>query len=178
MPAGRRKHHKIDGFPPEVRSAVKDLLAAGVTYEDITYRLRDMGHQVGKSSVARYGQAFAAQLEAARQSKDCMRAIVDECGVDPLMMEKGATKLALHMSVEALMKAQSLGDVDPMQVIKSLGHLVRSSAQVERVSIDFRAEQKAKAAEAADQVKAIAKKGGLSDEMIREIEEKVLGIAA
>jgi hypothetical protein len=178
MLSKRRKHHKIATFPTEVQSAVNDLLAGGVTYEEITHRLRDLGHQVGKSSVARYGKEFAAQLEAAQKTKDFMRTLVDEVGMDPLELESGAIKLSLHRAVETVMKAEATGDEDPMEAIRAIGLLAKSSAHVETVRMKFRAEQKAKAAEAADQVKAIAKKGGLSDEMIREIEEKVLGIAA
>lgn len=173
----RRKHHKIGTLAPDLQGAVNDRLAKGETYEDVGAFLRDQGVRIGKSSVGRYGKEFAAQLEAAKQTKEMMRTLVSEVGMDPLEMEKGATKLSLHMMVEALVKAESLGDVDPLAVIKALGQITRSSAHVEQTSIQFRKEQAKKATEAAERVEKKLS-GKVTPETLTYIRTELLGLGA
>lgn len=170
----RRKHHKLAEFPPELVGAVNDLLQKGATYAEVTAYLVDRGAAIGKSSVARYAKEFQARLDRLGVVKDRLRAIQEEVGGDALMMQDATTQLALHQVAEHLLKLDSLGDVNPVQLMKALALLNSSSVQVRK----YQEEQRKKAQEAASQVKDVAKKAGLSEDAIREIEEKVLGIAA
>jgi hypothetical protein len=170
---GYRKHFKIQEFPPEVVGAVNDLISKGVTYPEITKWLHERGHTIAKSSVQRYGQDFAARMERIKVVQKQAKAILGETE-NPLEMEEATTQMALHMVAEHLLQLHDLGDADPIKVMSVLAKLQSSSAQRTRAQLEF----KRRAAEAASKVSKLAKSGGLSDEVIKQIEEEVLGIAA
>lgn len=172
--SSRRKHHKLAQFPPEVVAAVNDLLTKGVTYDQIVEFLGQRGHEIGKSSVARYAKDFAARLERVRVVRDQLRAVAAEVDQDPLAMQDATTQVALHLIAEHLMRLQDLDGANPVQLMRALAHLQSSSVQVSK----WREEQSRRVRDAASAVGDKARKAGLSEEVIREIEERVLGIAA
>lgn len=178
MARPRRKHFKIAELPEELQAAINDRLAAGDTYAQITEFIRldprrPADISVSPASVARYGKAYATMAESTRATERFMRSLVTETGLDPMMMERGVIKMCLHMAAEGLASAVSLKDADPMDIIRVVAPVLKASAIVERSTIDVRKEAKAAAAE----ITAKARKGGLSEETIREIQERVLGIA-
>lgn len=174
----RRKHHKILDLPAGVVDAVNSALARGATYEDIVRMLRDMGHEVGKSSVGRYGKEFLARLERIRVVQEQAKAVLEETQGEPLRTEEATTQIALSMIAETLLALPDMRGAKPVELVRALAHLQSSSASRERLRMGWRAEQQARAQQAAAEVGKVAKAGGLSDETIRQIEERILGIAA
>ncbi|MBM4394373.1 MAG: DUF3486 family protein, partial [Deltaproteobacteria bacterium] len=132
----------------------------------------------GKSSVGRYGREFSARLTRMREVNEKAKAILEQANGEPLRMEEATAQIGLSMVAEALLKLDDLEGVDPEKLLLAVARLQNSGATRERMRIVWRQEQQAKAKAAAEEVKGIAKKGGLSDELVREIEERVLGIAA
>lgn len=171
----RRKHHKIQTFPPEVVSAVNDLLARGETYEDIAWWLRQRGYEIGKSSVARYGREFAARLERIRVVEEQAKAILEETSGEPLRMEEATTRMALHLMAETLLRMQDVAaGSKPVEVIRALAHLQSSSASRERLRLEW---QK-RARETADRIEHRLTEAGTPEELVREIRTQVLGLAS
>ncbi|MFJ3115275.1 phage protein Gp27 family protein [Pseudomonas protegens] len=64
--------------------------------------------------------------------------------------------------------------LDLPKVAKAVAELGRASI----VRANWKAEVRAKAEDAANQVEKIAKKGGLSAEMVEEIRREILGVAS
>ncbi|MGE5551910.1 MAG: phage protein Gp27 family protein, partial [Bacteroidota bacterium] len=73
----QRKHFKVQELPEELRAAIDEQITRGVHYRDIAEYISQMGHEIGKSSVARYGKDFLTRLERIRVVRDQARAIVE-----------------------------------------------------------------------------------------------------
>ncbi len=174
----RRKHFAVDELPVEVRTAVHDLIQSGRTYRDIAEHLRSLGHPIAPSSLCRYGKDFLSRLERLRTVNEQSKAILEQSEGNPLRLEEAATQISLGLMTEALLKMQDLDGADPVDLMQALARLQSASVQRERLRIQWREEQRQRAKEAADDVAKMAKDGGLSDEVIRRIEERVLGIAS
>jgi len=170
----RRKHHKVRTFPPEIVSAVHDLLASGVTYDQITAWLRERGFPIHRASVARYGKDFAARLERIRAVEDQAKAILEETAGEPLQMEEATTRMALHLIAEHLLRMQDLGEASrPVEVIRALAHLQASSASRERLRLEWQRRAQA----AAEHIETRLSEAGSPPDLIREIRTTVLGLA-
>lgn len=191
MAKTRRKHFKIDELPDELRAAVLDRFHAGETYAQITEFIRASPSRpaeisVSPAAVARYGQDFTARFERYRTNFDKIEVLVRHLGLDPVKLQEGGTQLILHQLLERLMSMdpEALEAADPIELINAFSDMQKSSVQRERLNIQRRDEKRKeedraakKAAAAASEVTAKARKGGLSEETIREIEERILGIA-
>ncbi|MDI3480803.1 MAG: hypothetical protein PWQ97_458 [Tepidanaerobacteraceae bacterium] len=137
--AERRKHHKIEKLPDELVEAVNKKLVEGHTYQEITQWLNEMGHSVGKSSVARYGKDFLSRLERLRVVKEQAKAIVNESGDRPATeMAEAANQMAMQLIMETLMKVDSISTDDIHKIFNALARLESSGVQREKLKMDFR----------------------------------------
>lgn len=54
-----RRHSKVETeLPQEIKGQVDRLLIENATYEEIASFLKEQGHDIGKSSIGRYGKEF------------------------------------------------------------------------------------------------------------------------
>jgi uncharacterized ubiquitin-like protein YukD len=168
-----RRHGKVHELPEPVRKQVDMLLLEpGASYEDIAEYLKRQGHDIGKSSIGRYGKEYMAAYQRLRIVEDKSRALVSEAGGDGLVLEEAGSKLFAQIVIDAL-----LAENVP---IKKVGDLMFSFASLQKSSIareKFKVDLKDKVLKTADAVTKIAQKGGLSDDAARQIREKILGIA-
>ena len=172
----RRRHPKIATFPADIQEMVNDLLAKGATYREIANRLKELGHPVSHASVGRYGLDFLARLVRFKFNSERATALLSASG-KPLVTEEAASQAAAQMIFDWLMKLDALGDeTDPLEVVKALSRLQTSSAGRERLRIQWRKEQAEAAAKVAAEVTTKARSNGLSEAVIREIEETILGL--
>jgi len=170
----RRK--RIEGLPAEVKAWLDAALIEGnfSGYEALAGELKLRGYEIGKSAVHRYGQAFEERLKALRMVTEQARAVVEHSPDE----EDAVTQALVRLTQEKLFSVLMDMQVDPEKV--NLAGITRSIAELARSSISvkkYAAEVKARAQLAAQEVAKVARKGGLSDEAIRAIEEQVLGIA-
>lgn len=170
----RRK--RIEGLPAEVKAWLDAALVEGnfSGYEALAAELRARGYDIGKSAVHRYGQEFEERLKALRLVTEQARAVVEHSPDE----EDAVTQALVRLTQEKLFSVLLDMRVDPDKV--NLSGITRSIAELARSSISvkkYAAEVKARAKLAADAVAKVARKGGLSEEAIRAIEEQVLGIA-
>ncbi|MDK2902466.1 MAG: hypothetical protein PWQ93_385 [Clostridiales bacterium] len=171
--AERRKHHKIEKLPDELVEAVNQKLVEGYTYQQVTDWLNEMGHSIGKSSVARYGKDFLSRLERLRVIKDQARAIVEESGDRPATeMAEAANQLAMQLITETLMKVDEVSTDDINKIFNALAKLESSGVQRERLKLDY----KQKIDKAVNRIEEVGKKKGLDPETLQIIKEQVYGI--
>ncbi len=173
----RRKHSKIEReLPPELVEEINARLVEGHTYQEVADWLRQMGHQVSKSSVGRYGKDFLARLERLRIVRDQARAIVEDNADRPATeLNEAASALASQLITEALLAAGDAGqglDKKVTEAIKALALLERSAVARERLKLEFK--QKAEAAVA--RIEQTAQKKGLDPETLAIIKEQIYGI--
>lgn len=134
----RRKHHKVGQLSPDLVEAVNKLLVDGVTYEDIAQWLKEKGHQVGKSSVGRYGKDFMSRLERMREIRDKARAIVADNADRPATeMAEAATDMAMAMIMETLTTMDDFQGQKVTELLKVLPKLADSSTRREALKLQF-----------------------------------------
>ncbi len=181
MAGRRRKHFKLSGLPPDLLAAVNDRLAAGATYAEVTALVRGEGHDVSPSAVARYGQQFAFVLEEANRTRDWVRTLASETGMDPLEMESGGIKVVLHRLVSAFTQAQDLDKASAIEMARVIGQISRSSAEVEKVRARVLADIQMRLKEAAEAASERVQKrvgGRLTPEELTYIRTELMGLTA
>ncbi|MBI5328866.1 MAG: DUF3486 family protein [Deltaproteobacteria bacterium] len=157
--------------PEDIEGINIKLATPGVTYGDIVRWLAGKGYTVSKSSVGRYGKDFLARIERLKVVEEKAKAIVSEVG-DALTMEEAASKIFTQKVLEHLLQMDDLSGQKFGTLMMAFSKLQGSSVIREKLQADI---QK-KASAAADTIKQEARKGGLSEEVIKQIEERVLGI--
>jgi len=135
----RRKHSKIETeLPPEIVEEVNARLVEGHTYLEVADWLKELGHQVSKSSVGRYGKDFLSRLERLRVVKDQARAIVEESGDRPATeMHEAANQLAVQLIMETLITVPDMKEAEITEVLKALSQLERSAVSREKLKYEF-----------------------------------------
>ncbi|MGD9504554.1 MAG: phage protein Gp27 family protein [Syntrophobacteraceae bacterium] len=167
-----RRHSRIeDELPLEIREQVDRLLIeGGATYDDIRDWLAERGYDISRSAIGRYGQDFMGTYRRLRIIEDKARALVSEAG-DGMALDEAVSKMFSQMILEALVA----GDLD----LKKQGRLIGDFAKLQSSTVQrerLKSELRKKAQAAAEEVAEVARKGGLSEDAIRQIEEQVLGI--
>lgn len=135
----RRKHHKINSFPPELVEEINQRIVNGETYESIARWLTEEHEcSIGKSSVQRYGKEFTAKLERLRIIKDQAKAIIDTDPDAPATeMHEAANQLAVQLIMETLMQVPDLGKAKVTELFKALALLERSAVAREKLKYEF-----------------------------------------
>lgn len=174
MAGARRKHHKIPRvLPPDLVEAVNRKLVEGHTYQEIADWLGQMGHQVGKSSVGRYGKEFLTRLERLRQVRDQARVIIDEGqGAPATELHEATNQLAIQLIMETLLQLDTVQGEKVADLLKALAQLEKSAVAREGLKLDYRQ----KVDKAVKQIEETGKKKGLDPETLALIKEQVYGI--
>ncbi len=134
----RRKHHKVNTFPPEIVDEINKRLLEGRTYAEIVDWLKQMGHQLGTSSLQRYSKDFLASMERLKMIKEQAKALVRESGDTPgTEMAEAASQLALELIISKLQKAKELDEMDIADIIKAIPRLEQSAVRREALKFQF-----------------------------------------
>jgi hypothetical protein len=140
MSKKRRKHFKVEAFPPEIVEAVNRKLVEGYTYQEVTDWLNQLGHDIGKSSVARYGKDFLSRLERLKVVKEQAKAIVEVNPDAPATeMAEAANQLATQLIMEFLMELDltDLAEAKVTEILKALARLEQSGVRREQLKFNF-----------------------------------------
>jgi hypothetical protein len=172
MAAKVRRHGRIqDELPVEIREQVDRLIVeGGCTYDDIKAFLDEAGYDISRSAIGRYGKEFLDSYRRLRVIEDKSRALISEVG-DGLVLEEATSKILMQRALECLLD----GDLDAKEsasLMKGVAQLQSSSVQREKLKKELRG----KVEQTAGEIAAAARSGGLSEDLIRQIEEQVLGI--
>jgi len=133
-----RGHSKISALPESIRQLVDAKLMHGYTYEDVTTYLQNMGHDVSKSGVGRYGQQYLRKFEAVRMAKDYAR-LLSEDNVDrPTTELHEANNAIISQSIMETLVDPNATTEDKAAAAKSIATLQRAQVQNERLKLESR----------------------------------------
>lgn len=175
----------IDRLTPEHKRMLDEkLINNGFNgYVELAEWLQSLGYQIGKSSIHRYGQKLERKLEAVQASTQAALMIADATPDDGDARSQAVLSLVQTELFNALVELQTATDdegANPEKRIamlakagKGIAEIVKASVLQKQHAIDVRE----KAQLAADEVQAIVKSGGLSDDTADLIRSKILGIA-
>lgn len=168
------KRSKVHTLPAAVKEWLDQSLVENnfAGYEALEAELASRGCKISKSALHRYGQAFESKLEALKVSTDMAKAVVAASPDDENAQSDALMRLWQSKAFDVLLKMEADPDISFSQVGLAIAKLTSAGTSLKKYQTDVR--QKAKAA--VGEIKKTAKKGGLSAEAIREIEEQVLGI--
>jgi hypothetical protein len=168
------KHHKVLEFPPEIVETLNKKLVDGYTYQEIAEWLKQMGHEVGKSSIGRYGKDFLSRLERLKLIKDQAKAIVETNPDAPTTeMAEAANQLAIQLITEALMQVDNLEGAKITEVFKALALLERSGVAREKLKYEYDRGVKAAIAKLKAELK---RELGSNTDLLSQLEEMIESI--
>ncbi|TEB09315.1 phage protein Gp27 family protein [Pelotomaculum propionicicum] len=134
----RRKHHKVAMLPPVLLELVNEKLVAGHTYEEISAWLKQMGEEVSKSAVGRYGKDFNTRLERLKLVREQAKAIIDSNQGEPAThLAEATNELALSMIMETLQNLDNLQGQKVTELLKVLPKLADASTRREALKLQF-----------------------------------------
>lgn len=181
------RRSKVLELPEDLRQALDQRLVAGgfSDYAGLAEWLngelaaRELELTISKSALHRHGEQFESRLDRLRVATEQARALTEGSEDEDGVLNEALVRLVQTETFEMLM---TLGDLElePQQKAGLLGKMNLAISRIVRASVkskEWRQEVKERVRSAAEQVKDAAKRGGLSAEVIREIEEQVLGIA-
>jgi hypothetical protein len=179
------RRSKVDGLPPGVLDDLNgELIARGFSgYEELAAWLKTLGYDISKSALHRHGSALEAEFEEAmadaRRTRAMARAARESGDADDGALLESASGILQDNLLRLSLKVKNSG-AEPEDTAKTLSLITRAFADIGRFDIarqKWQSEVRAKAAVVADSVEAIAKRGGLTGEMMGEIRSEILGIA-
>lgn len=177
------KRSAVEMLPKEVKSWLDKALADGnfSGYTLLETALKERGFNIGKSSIHRYGQKLENKLSAIKASTQAAIAIQEAAPDDADLLNQSVMQMVqteVFNSLVALQEAES--EADPARRLKMMTGAAKGIAELSRASVNLKKHKldvQEKAKQAAQAVGAAARKGGLTEAAIRQIEEQILGIA-
>lgn len=178
----------VSALPREVQDELnRQLIDQNFTgYEDFETWLRNLGYEISKSSIHRYGQKIERRMAAIRASTEAAKFITEAAGDDQDARSEAVIALVQTEMFDSIIAIQEAGneDDDKLSAADRIGLMstaAKNIATLTRASIaqkEFKTKVQARAQEAADKVAKLAKKGGMSASTVEEIKRSILGIAA
>lgn len=167
---------KITKLPAAVKAWLDNNLVENSfgQYEALSAHLRTLGFDIGKSSLHRYGQVFEQRLAAVKMATEQARAVAEAAPDDDNVMSDGLIRLVQQKAFDMLVNMDDSGKQ------ASFGTLAKIASELGHSSVavkDFRQKTKQKTKEVANEIAETIKAAGLSNEAIKQIRAKILGIA-
>lgn len=172
---------KVAMLPPEVKEWLdKTLVESNFSdYHGITVALNALlephGMQVSRSGVHQYGKSFDEKLKSLRLITEQAHAVVQASPDDEGAVNDALTRLVQEKMFGILMEIE----VDPQKI--DLAKLARAVAELGKASVmqkRWQAEARRQAMQdAAKEAGQVARDLGLTDDMVHQIETRILGKA-
>ena len=177
------KRSAVEMLPTEFKSWLDKALADGnfSGYQQLEEMLKERGFNISKSSIHRYGQKLESKLSAIKASTQAAIAIQEAAPDDADLLNQSVMQMVqteVFNSLVALQEANA--EDDPAKRLRMMTGAAKGIAELSRASINIKKhklEVQEKAKTAAQVIGEKARKGGLTEQAIREIEEQILGIA-
>lgn len=127
-----RKHSKIDALPPDIKSAVEEMILGNFTYREVCDFVRDNANiTLSESAVCRYAQGLNATVQELRLASENMRTLTEEMAKYPqLDTTEGIARLISHKVLTAVRELDDgeLKAADPLKLIDRCTSLIRAVA--------------------------------------------------
>lgn len=170
---------KISREAPAIRKLIADLRGEGRTIDEILAKLRELSVNVKRSALGRHVKQIDAIAKDILRSRAVAEALVERLG-DKESRQAQLNIQLLHSQVMKLAAAGEdgkpvmLAPDEAMMLGRTLRDISIAAKNDAELTLKLRREL---AAEAAKVMKSEGRKRGLSEGTIREIEERILGIA-
>lgn len=177
------KRSAVEMLPKEVKAWLDKALADGnfSGYNLLETALKERGFNIGKSSIHRYGQKLESKLSAIKASTQAALAIAEAAPDDADLLGSSVIQMVQTEVFNVLVQLQEVdAEANPTARLRLMSGAAKSIAELSRASINNKKHQlelREKTKAAAESIGAKARKGGLTEEAVREIEEQILGIA-
>lgn len=179
------RESSVTALPDEVRDALDQELAARnfTGYAELEGWLRGQGFEISKSAIHRYGQKIERRMAAIKASTEAAKFIADSAGDDADARSEAVIALVQTEMFDSIIAIQDADDEEltPAERLGMMSSAAKNIATLARASIaqkEFKTKVQARAAEAAEKVAKLARKGGMSAATVDEIKRSILGIAA
>ena len=151
-------------------------------YQQLTDWLTELGYEISKSSVHRFGKKHEQKMQAVSLSTQAAIYMAERNPDDAGALSSTVITMMQSEFFNALVQLQSLDDTDtdPMVRMGMLSKISKGIAELSKASVNQKKHQievRDKANAAADKVEQLASKGGLSGKAVQEIRKAILGIA-
>jgi hypothetical protein len=168
-----RRHSTIEALPDDLQDTIRALVLDNkFSYSQITEHVRALGADVSRSAIARYGrhvQAQQAQLEAARDMARELLKVGDGMDLAELASRLVAVKLlSVLMQNDIYLDDEGLGLPALVAIARTVAALQSTALAKAKYDDERRAQS--------DDTAAKAARGGLSQETVNAIKQRVLGI--
>lgn len=173
----RRKHYKVDVL--KCKEMVKKLLAKpGVHYKDIVRAVKEVGEEISEASLCRYNKNLKQITERIKKAQEQVKVLIEEIKERPNTdLSEVASQLLLDGVIQAIAeKEDAFEDADIVKMGQMVAQLEKSATLRERAKLTFKKEFEEKAKKTASKVGKTAKKAGLSADLVKQIEEEILGL--
>lgn len=180
------KRSKVYELPPELRDELNErLVSSGFQgYEQMANWLEERGFKVSRSSVQRYGQDLQEEFEMAmgdvRKTTEMAKAFT-ESDDDSKGSLVDATARIVQEQLLRITIALRKAEHEPEKAAKYMASITHALADIGRMSLGqkkwAREVRREVAQEAADKAAEVAKRGGLSADMVNNLRRELLGIA-
>ena len=175
----------VDQLSPEHLELLKVRLedSGFQDYQELTDWLTELGYQISKSSVHRFGKKHEQKMQAVSLSTQAAIYMAERNPDDAGALSSTVVTMMQSEFFNALVQLQSLDDdkdINPMDRLAALSKVSKGIAELSKASVNQKKHQievRDKANAAADKVEQLASKGGLSGKAVREIRKAILGIA-
>jgi hypothetical protein len=157
---------------PEIRQELIDLMSDGYTYDECVEYCRNKGYDFSRSAIGRLGAKHFELMSESRQLAESAKFMKMSPG-DALLVDDMICS-QIQQKLYRLIQSDEIDLTESHALIGQLARLQDSSTRREK----FRSDLEDKKARAVEKVTDIAKKGGLSDEVISTIRQQIMGIAA
>lgn len=188
--AGMPPRTKIAKLPENIRAWLRRAIVEH-GFGDITALTaelnalcREGGHDVtiGRSAVGAESQRVRRAQEAIRATTEAARLIAETSADAPDRRSEATMAMVQGEVFQVMLQIQDARDSDdPAERLKLMANVAKSISQLSRARVNqarWAEEWSARAKAAADKVARMAKDGGASPAIIRQIKEEILGIAA
>lgn len=173
---------------PAVRAAVDAAIAGGATIDEIVGVLRGLGSTVSRSSVGRYAKSYTQLAQHQRDIQAVATSFATDFGAADDKQGRLLVQLVTSIATRHAMNAATAeeGAEAAISSTKELADFARATKDITsaaKIDIEREArirEEAAKAAkaEAAVAAEAGARAAGASEDTIRQVRARILGLAA
>jgi len=135
---GNRKHSRIDGFAPELKETVDEMIKTGTTYREIVDYIKSHGISISLSAVGSYAKNLMTTVADLRMTQETFRAITEETERYPdLDTTEGILRIAAARLLNAVerMPESEIGSKDMDMLIRHSSALARAVAAKKRADV-------------------------------------------
>lgn len=148
-----------------------------MSQKEIADTLKGEGYDISKSGVGRTLIGQAAQMRAYKDSAKKAVAIVNELGKTPgLNIAEASVQLVQAKLLEEVNKFEDFSTISPEELLKAVARNSDAQTKIAKIKLEYERGYKKGLFEAAKSVEAEGKKAGWSDESVKFVKEKILGL--